>query len=195
MIKFFNSQKRLREWFEKNYNKAEEIFIGFHKVGSGKKGVTYKQALDEALCFGWIDGIRYSIDDKSYKIRFTPRRKTSKWSNVNIHRAEELLNSGRMNPAGVDAFKNHKSEKRIKYSYEEKIKKLSSEYEKIFKANGKAWKYFQRQPPYYKKTSAFWVMSAKKEETRNRRLKILINDSENQKRIDLLNPKAKSESR
>ena len=192
MLKFFKSQVEFQKWLRKYYNKADEIFVGFYKVHTKKKSITYQQALDEALCFGWIDGIRKSIDDESYQIRFTPRRKGSKWSQVNIRRAKELMISGKMKQAGVKEFENRKKYNSIKYSYEEKIEKFSSDYEKKFKANKLAWDFFQKQAPYYKRTVFFWIMSAKKEETRLRRLQILINDCANNKKIDLLKPNVKS---
>lgn len=192
MLKFFKSQIEFQKWLQKYHNKADEIFVGFYKVYTKKQSITYQQALDEALCVGWIDGIRKSIDDESYQIRFTPRRKGSKWSQVNIKRAKELIISGKMKPAGLQEFENRKKYNSVKYSYEEKIDKLSSDYEKKVKANKLAWEFFQKQAPYYKRTVSFWIMSAKKAETRLRRLQILINDCANNKKIDLLNPNVKS---
>jgi len=195
MIKFFKTQNDFRKWLEKNHNKKDELYVGFYKVHTNKKSVTYQQALDEALCFGWIDGIRKSIDDEKYQIRFTPRRKGSKWSKVNINRAKELIKSGTMKPSGMKEFENRKKYNTVKYSYEEKIEKLSPEYEKKFKLNKLAWEYFKNQAGYYKRTASFWVMSAKKEETRQRRLKIVIEDSSKKRKIDLLNPKVKSKNK
>lgn len=195
MIKFFKTQNEFRKWLKKNHNKKEELYVGFYKVNTEKKSINYPKALDEALCFGWIDGIRKRIDDESYHIRFTPRRKRSKWSNVNIGKAKDLIKEGKMKPAGLKEFGNRKKYNQVKYSYEEKIEKLSTEYEKKFKTNKTAWEYFQNQPPYYKRTVSFWVMNAKKEETRLRRLKILIADCVKQKKIDLLNPKGKSKAK
>jgi len=192
MIKFFKSQAEFHKWLEKNHDKSDEIFVGFYKIALKKKSITYSQALDEAICSGWIDGVRKNIDETSYKIRFTPRKDISKWSNVNIKHAERLLKAGLMQPAGIKAFKQHKKGNNIKYSYEERIEKLSPVHEKKFQANKKAWEFFQQQAPYYKRTASFWVMSAKKEETRERRLDTLIQDSAKLKRIDLLNPKASS---
>ena len=186
MIKFFKTQNEFRKWLEKNHNKKDELYVGFYKVSTSKKSITYPQALDEALCFGWIDGIRNRIDYESYHIRFTPRRKGSKWSNVNIGKAEDLIKEGKMKPAGLKEFENRKKYNQVKYSYEEKIEKLSNEYEKKFKANKTAWEYFQNQPPYYKRTVSFWIMSAKKEETRLRRLKILIDDCAKQRKIKFM---------
>lgn len=191
MIKFFKTQNDFKKWLEKNHNKTDELYVGFYKVHTKKKSISYKQALDEALCFGWIDGIRKRIDDESYHIRFTPRKKGSKWSKVNIKLANELIESGKMEPSGLKEFENRKNYSQAKYSYEEKIEKLSTEFLKKFKAKKSAWEYFQNQPPYYKRTVSFWIMSAKKEETRLRRLKILINDCAKKKKIDLSNPKVK----
>lgn len=192
MLIFFKSQIEFQKWLQKYHNKADEIFVGFYKVHTKKESITYQQALDEALCVGWIDGIRKSIDAERYQIRFTPRRKGSKWSQVNIRCAKELIISGKMKPAGLKEFENRKKYNSVKYSYEEKIEKLCSDYEMKFKANKLAWEFFQKQAPYYKRTVSFWIMSAKKEETRLRRLQILINDCANNKKIDLLNPNVKS---
>ena len=192
MIKFFKTQNEFHNWLKKNHNKSEEVFVGFYKVASKKKSITYSQALDEAICYGWIDGVRKNIDEISYHIRFTPRKKVSKWSNVNIKHANRLLKAGLMQPEGIEAFKQYKKGDRIKYSYEDKIEELSDPYKKKFKANKKAWEFFQQQAPYYKRISSFWVMSAKKEETRERRLKVLIEDSVKRTKIDLLNPKGSS---
>jgi uncharacterized protein YdeI (YjbR/CyaY-like superfamily) len=195
MIKFFKTQKEFRDWLEKNHNKKNEVYVGFYKVYTNKKSITYSQALDEALCFGWIDGKRKRMDDESYNIRFTPRRKGSKWSNVNIGKAKDLIKVGKMEPAGLKEIENRKKYNQVKYSYEEKIKKLSPEFEKQFKKKKTAWEYFKKQPPYYKHTVSFWIMSAKKEETRLKRLKILIDDCAKQKKIDLLNPKVRSKTK
>lgn len=195
MIKYFKTQNEFRKWLEKYHNKADEIFVGFYKVHAKKKSITYSQSLDEALCFGWIDGIRKSIDDERYQIRFTPRRKTSKWSNVNIKKAKELIKLGKMNPAGLKEFKNRKKYKTVKYSYEKRIEKLSPVYEKKFKSNKNAWEFFQNQAPYYKRIVSFWVMNAKKEETQQRRLNVVIEDCVKQQKIDLLNPKVKSKTK
>jgi len=195
MIKFFKTQSEFHKWLEKNHGKSEEIFVGFYKVASKKKGITYSQALHEALCFGWIDGVRKNIDEISYHIRFTPRKKVSKWSNVNIKKAERLIKDGLIQPAGMKAFNQHTKGNRIKYSYEEKIEELSDPHKKKFKVNKKAWDFFQQQPSYYKRTASFWVMSAKKVETRKKRLNILIEDSAKQKKIDLLNPTGSSKKK
>jgi uncharacterized protein YdeI (YjbR/CyaY-like superfamily) len=180
---FFRSLDELHNWFRKNHNKMSEVWIGFYKVSSGKKSVGYKEAVDEALCFGWIDGIRKSLDEESYVNRFTPRKKSSIWSNVNIKRINELIEEGRIHPAGLAAFKDRTKERSGLYSFEQNSHKLSSAFEKQFKANKKAWKYFNSKAPWYQRTSIHWVMSAKQEVTRLKRLETLINDSENERTI------------
>lgn len=170
----------------KNSEKKSELFIGFYKVGSGKKGITNKEALDEALAFGWIDGVRNRIDEESYMNRYTPRRRGSNWSNINIKHVKELIKLGLMQPKGLEEFKKRDKKKSGSYSFENKKPELSKEFEKQFKTNKKAWEYFSNKAPWYRRTSSHWVMSAKKEETRLRRLEILIKDSENHRDIALL---------
>jgi uncharacterized protein YdeI (YjbR/CyaY-like superfamily) len=174
---FFTRQSQFRKWMEKNHNKESELWVGFYKKDSGKDSITWPQSVDEALCFGWIDGIRKSIDSISYMIRFTPRKSTSIWSSINIKRAKELSELGLMDPAGIAVFKNRDEKKSNQYSFEQKSVKLDEEFEKKFRANKKAWNHFQSMAPSYKKTATWWVMSAKQEETRLRRLNILIKDS------------------
>jgi uncharacterized protein YdeI (YjbR/CyaY-like superfamily) len=183
---FFKSANELRKWFQKNHNKASELWIGFYKVNSGKKGISYKEAVDESLCFGWIDGIRKGIDQESYGNRFTPRKKASIWSNVNTKRISELIKEGSMHPAGLAAFKERTEEKSGVYSFEQDSHKLSPAFEKNFKANKKAWKFFTSQAPWYQRTAIHLVMSAKQEATRLKRLETLIGDSENEKTIKQL---------
>ena len=177
-ITFFKSQSDFRKWLEKNHNKAAELVVGFYKVGTGKKSIGYKESVDEALCFGWIDGVRRRIDDESYSIRFTPRRTGSIWSRANIKRAGELEKLGLMKEPGLKIFHSFDKKKTNRYSFEQKTVTLSSEFEKQFKANKKAWEYFQSMPPSYRKPAMWWVMSAKQEETRIRRMNTLIADSE-----------------
>jgi uncharacterized protein YdeI (YjbR/CyaY-like superfamily) len=183
---YFKSQSHFRKWLEKNHAKKDELWLGFYKVGSGKKGITPKQALDEALAFGWIDGIRKSIDEESYKNRYTPRRKGSVWSDINTKRVKELQKMGVMHEAGLKAFGQRKEHRAGLYSFEQPGIELPVEYEKKFIKNKKAWKYFNEQPPGYRRTSTWWVISAKKEETRLKRLDILIKDSASQTRIAML---------
>ena len=175
---FFAKQSEFRKWLDKNHKKETELLVGFYKVDSGKPSMTWSQSVDEALCFGWIDGVRKSIDKDSYQIRFTQRKSTSIWSAVNIQKIEELTKQGFMQPAGLASFENRKEDKSKIYSYENEEVKFSSDFEKLFKANKIAWDYFQSLAPSYRKPSTNWVMSAKQEATRIKRLKELIDDSE-----------------
>lgn len=175
---FFAKQSEFRKWLNKNHKKETELLVGFYKVDSGKSSMTWSQSVDEALCFGWIDGVRKSIDKDSYQIRFTQRKSTSIWSAVNIQKIEELTKKGFMQPAGLASFENRKEDKSKIYSYENEEVKFSSDFEKLFKANKIAWDYFQSLAPSYRKPSTNWVMSAKQEATRIKRLKGLIDDSE-----------------
>jgi uncharacterized protein YdeI (YjbR/CyaY-like superfamily) len=167
--------------------------VGFYKKGSGKPSITWPESVDEALCFGWIDGIRRTIDDESYVIRFTPRRKRSIWSEVNTKRMKELLRLGRVQPAGVRTFEARDPKRSAMYSYEQRKKdeRLAPAYVAKLKANRKAWTFFRSQAPWYQRTVSRWVMSAKKEETRLRRLATLIDDSAHQRRIGPLSQPAK----
>lgn len=176
--KFFKTQTELRAWFEKNHARKTERLIGFYKLGSGKGGITYQNALDEALCFGWIDGIRKKYDEHSYTIRFTPRRAKSIWSQVNLKRATELEHAGAMREAGLRAFHGRDVSRTNLYSSENKDKKLDAASEKKFRAHKKAWAWFSNQAPSYQHTAGFWVISAKQETTRAKRLETLIGDSE-----------------
>ena len=182
---FFATPPDFRRWLEKNHDKATELLVGFHKKGSGKASITWPESVDEALCFGWIDGVRRSIDEESYSIRFTPRRARSIWSNVNTKRFAELTQQGRIHPSGLEAFKRRDPKRSGIYSFEqrEKSKTLGAAYETKLKANAKAWAFFQAQPPGYRRLASLWVMSAKKEETRLRRLATLIADSAAGRRI------------
>jgi uncharacterized protein YdeI (YjbR/CyaY-like superfamily) len=176
--RFFRSPADFRRWLEKNHNKTAELTVGFFKKDSGKKSVTYTEALDEALCFGWIDGVRRSVDENSYSIRFTPRKPRSIWSLVNTGKVEELIRLGRMHKAGLDAFELRDPERTGIYSFENAPRKFAPEYEKIFRANKRAWDFFNLQPPGYQRLATYWVMSAKQEQTRLRRLSILVSNSE-----------------
>ena len=173
---FFPTQKHLRRWFEKNHKKEKELWVGFYKVSTGKSTVTWSQSVDEALCFGWIDGIRKSIDEESYCIRFTPRKPTSNWSAINIKKVEELAKLGLMKPEGLKAFGFRKEEKSKIYTYENPEVIFNKSYEKLFKANKKAWAFYQTTTPTYRKVTTRWVMSAKQESTRLKRLNELITD-------------------
>jgi uncharacterized protein YdeI (YjbR/CyaY-like superfamily) len=175
---FFSSETAFRSWLEKNHDTETELYVGFYKLKSGKPSMTWSQSVDQALCFGWIDGVRHSIDEESYQIRFTPRRKTSIWSAVNIRKVETLKKLGLMHKAGLEIFE-HRTEKKSKiYAFENEEVKLTPEFEKMFKENKAAWDYFQTLAPTYKKPSLNWVMTAKQESTKIKRLKELIADSE-----------------
>ncbi len=165
-------------WLEKHHDKNEEFWVGFYKRGSGRPSITWPESVDGALCFGWIDGVRYSIDAVSYKIRFTPRKPRSTWSAINIKRVKELTKLGMMHASGLAAFQKRDGNRSAIYSYEQrKTAALPPEFEKQFKSSPKAWTYFQSQPPWYQRTSTYWVISAKKEETRQKRLATLIDCS------------------
>lgn len=185
---FFTSQAEFRRWLENNHGIRSELLVGFHKKDSGKKSITYPEALDEALCFGWIDGVRRSLNDSSYTIRFTPRKPKSIWSLVNTRKVEELIKRGRMHQAGLDAYQLRDPKRTGVYSFENRPRELSDEYQKKFRRNKKAWEFFQRQPPGYKRLVTYWVMEAKQEETRLRRLNTLIASSENNMRHGLITP-------
>ena len=187
-IKFFKTQAAFRAWLEKNHAKKDELWLGYYKKASGKKSITYKEALEEVLCFGWIDGISRSIDELSYCQRYTPRRKGSIWSAVNIKKAEELIKNGKMHPHGLHVYKNRDLKRAGLYSNEQKEIKFPGVLLKMLKANKKAWENFSKMPPGYRKTSTWWVISAKQEETRLRRMKTLIADSEAGRKIALLTP-------
>jgi uncharacterized protein YdeI (YjbR/CyaY-like superfamily) len=173
---FFPTHKDLRRWFEKNHKKEKELFVGYYKVSSGKPSVTWSESVDEALCFGWIDGIRRSVDEESYCIRFTPRKPTSNWSAINIKKVQELKKLGLMKPEGLIAFGFRKEEKSRIYAYENPEVMFNISFEKLFKANKKAWTFYQTTTPTYRKVTTRWVMSAKQESTRIKRLNELIND-------------------
>jgi uncharacterized protein YdeI (YjbR/CyaY-like superfamily) len=187
-IKFFKDQQSLRKWFEKNHDKKDELWLGYYKKSSGRKSVTYKESVDTALCFGWIDGIAKGIDEEKYCQRYTPRRKGSIWSAVNIKKIEELTRAGLMHKAGLEKFNSRDQSKTNLYSFEQSEIKLPPAYQKMIKANKKAWEYFSKAPPGYRRTSTWWVISAKQEETRLRRLKTLIKDSAAGRKIALLTP-------
>ena len=180
---FFPKQSDLRKWFEKNHEKEKELLVGFFKRDSGRLSITWPESVDEALCFGWIDGIRRSIDEISYSIRFTHRNPKSIWSAVNIKKVENLTKLGLMKPAGIAAFEKLDLNISKIYSFEQRDVKFERKYESIFKRNNKAWKYFSCQVLSYQKPAIHWVKSAKQEDTRLRRLNILINDSAQEQKI------------
>jgi uncharacterized protein YdeI (YjbR/CyaY-like superfamily) len=181
--KFFIDQADFRKWLEINHKKETELLAGFYKKNSGKPNMTWSQSVDEALCFGWIDGVRRSIDKDSYCIRFTPRRPTSIWSTVNIKKVVELIKQGLMQPEGLDIYRHRKEEKSGVASYENETKRLDKYLEIKFKANSSAWEFFTKQAPSYQKTIIHWIMIAKQEATKITRLEKTINESEKQKRV------------
>jgi len=180
---FFPTPKEFRQWLEKNHQTEKELLVGFYKVGSGNPSMTWPESVNQALCFGWIDGVRRSIDNESYSIRFTPRKPTSIWSAVNIRKIEELTKAGLMQEAGLKAFKLRKEEKSAIYSHENETATLNPEFEKRFKANTKAWNFFTSQAPSYQKVMLHWIMGAKQEKTRVSRLEKTIRESEIGKRM------------
>lgn len=190
-MKFFKSQEALRKWFEKNHNKKEELWLGYYKKSAGKASVSYKESVDTAICFGWIDGIAKGINEEKYCQRYTPRRAKSIWSAVNIKKVEALTKAGLMHESGLAAFNNRDKKMAGLYSFEQKEIKLTPALLKLMKANKKAWEYFSKAPPGYRKTATWWVISAKQEETRLRRMKTLIADSEAGRRIAQLAPAKK----
>ncbi|MGH2712070.1 MAG: YdeI/OmpD-associated family protein [Actinomycetota bacterium] len=183
--RFFRTPKEFRAWLERNHAKAKELWIGYHKKASPKKGISYKEALDEALCFGWIDGKVRTIDGTTYMQRWSPRTARSPWSVINIKRFRELKKEGLAAPAGIAAFE-RRDRKPAGYSYEDAAKGLPPEYEKTFKRNERGWTFFQNLPPGQRRTATYWVMSAKREETRLKRLASLIEDSANERKMPLL---------
>lgn len=191
--KFFSSPAQFRQWLEQNHDRVSELLVGFHKKSSAKKSITYPEALDEALCFGWIDGVRKNLDETSYTIRFTPRKPRSIWSLVNVNHVERLKKEGRMHAAGLDAYARRDPKRTGIYAFENEPKQLSPAYEKTFRQNKKAWKFFEDMAPSLKKVSIHWIMSAKKEETQLRRLKHVIENSEKGVKSGVLEPKQKQE--
>ncbi|MBK1895133.1 YdeI/OmpD-associated family protein [Chryseobacterium paridis] len=180
---FFATPKEFREWLEKNHTTETEVIVGFYKIGTKKPSMTWSESVDQALCFGWIDGVRRSIDKDSYCNRFTPRKSTSTWSSINIKKVEDLTKAGLMKPAGLKAFELRKPEKTSIYSHENELAQLDTAYEKQFKSNKKAWDFFNNQAPSYKKVMLHWIMSAKQEKTRISRLEKTIRESEQEKRV------------
>ena len=173
---FFPTEAGFRRWLEANHDKSDELLVGFWKKGSGKPSIDWPQARDQALCFGWIDGVRKSLGDEAYTIRFTPRRKGSIWSNVNLERFEALKAAGLMTPAGERALKESTGPKGV-YAYEKPLTELTTDEEKQFRKNKRAWTDWEKRPPGYRKVVLHWVTSGKKPETRAKRLAILIESS------------------
>jgi uncharacterized protein YdeI (YjbR/CyaY-like superfamily) len=173
---FYATPEEWRAWLEAHHHEAREHWVGFHKRATGRPSMTWPESVDQALCFGWIDGVRKRLDDERYMIRFTPRKPSSRWSRVNVARVAELEQAGLMRPAGLTAFA-ARTEKGT-YSYEQRdAAAFDPEREQRFRANEGAWAWFAEQPPWYRRTATHWVMSAKRDETRDRRLARLVEDS------------------
>jgi uncharacterized protein YdeI (YjbR/CyaY-like superfamily) len=185
-VVFFETPSELRAWLEAHHDTARELWVGFHKKGTGRPSISWSEAVDQALCFGWIDGIRKSVDESSYTNRFTPRKARSTWSNVNIAKVFRLQEQGLMTPAGLRAFAARDEAGSGTYSFERRPQTFDPAYEERFRANPAAWTFFQAQPPGYQRTAIHWVVSAKREETRLKRLATLIDDSDHGRRIGLL---------
>lgn len=181
--RFFPTPGAFRKWLAANHAKAKELWVGFYKKTSGKPSITWPESVDEALCVGWIDGIRKTIDHESYQIRFSPRRPGSIWSAVNIRNVERLIKDKRMTPAGKRSYESRKEYRSGIYSYEQRPAELVEPYASRFKRHKAAWKFFQSQPPYYRKTMTWWIVSAKTENTRTRRLEKLIDTSAKGQRL------------
>jgi uncharacterized protein YdeI (YjbR/CyaY-like superfamily) len=174
---FFAAPADFRAWLDAHHATAGELWVGFYKKGTGRPSLTWPESVDQALCYGWIDGLRKRIDDESYVIRFTPRRPGSIWSEVNTRRAAELIDQRLMQPAGLAAYEARDQDKTKLYSYEARHQPLEPIYEAEFRADAAAWTYWEAQPAHYRRGTTHWVMSAKREETRRKRLATLIADS------------------
>ncbi len=181
---FFSTKEEFRTWLEKHHEDEKELLAGFYKTGSGKPSMTWSESVDQALCFGWIDGVRKSIDHESYSIRFTPRKPSSIWSNINIKKVEELTKAGLMTPSGQKAFDLRKEDKSGIYSHEKADVSLDPVYQKQFLNDSAAWDFFESQAPSYKKVVIHWIMSAKQEKTRLSRLGKVIDISKQSKRLE-----------
>jgi len=179
---FFENQLKFREWLEENHKTESELIVGYYKVDSGKPSMSWSESVDQALCFGWIDGIRKSIDKESYCIRFTPRKPNSIWSAINIKKIEQLSQAGLMKPEGLNVFTTRKEGNSKIYSYENEPVELSTAFTNQFKQHKLAWEFFINQAPSYRKLTIFWIMNAKQEKTRQLRLEKTIAASEQQKR-------------
>ena len=191
---FFRSASAFRRWLEKHHDAATELWVGFYKKHSGKRGISYQEAVDQALCYGWIDGIKKRVDDDGFTHRFSPRRAKSVWSAINSRRVKELQRLGLMMPAGVAAFERRDPARSGIYSFENPVASLPPLLERQFKASPKAWAFFHAQPPGYRRVAVFWVMSAKRDETRTRRLAQLVDASERQVRVGAISGQPRQQS-
>jgi len=185
-VEFFKTQDNFLAWLEDHHDQLKEQWVGYFKKNSGQPSITYQESVDAALCYGWIDGLKNAIDAERYKIRFTPRKSTSTWSQTNINRVEELIAAGKMRPAGLQAFQLRRENRSGIYSYEQRSVDLDTPYAERLKQNQTAWKFYQAQSDSYRKTANWWVVSAKTEETRLKRLDVLISSSASGEKIPLL---------
>lgn len=180
---FFKTQDDFRDWLEENHASEDELLVGFWKVGRGRASMTWSESVDQALCFGWIDGVRKRVDDDSYTIRFTPRRATSIWSKINIDKVAVLIDKGLMHPAGLAAYEKKIDDRARVYAYENTAKELDAELVKEFKKDKAAWKFFEALPPSFYKLMIHWVMSAKQEKTKRSRFEKLVAASREGRRL------------
>jgi uncharacterized protein YdeI (YjbR/CyaY-like superfamily) len=186
---FFRTPAEFREWLMKYHATKDELLVGFYKKHSGRPSITWPESVDQALCFGWIDGVRKSLDDISYTIRFTPRKRGSIWSSVNMKRVQALIEQGQMQPAGLKAYEVRRDYRSGIYSYEQRSVDLPEPYNRMLKQNKTAWSFFQKQPPSYRKAISWWIICAKKEETRLKRLQKLMVHSGKGERLPELTPR------
>jgi uncharacterized protein YdeI (YjbR/CyaY-like superfamily) len=189
---FFPTPAAFREWLEQHHTEVDVLWVGYYKRDSGKPSITWPESVDQALCYGWIDGVRKSIDEQSYTIRFTPRRAGSIWSSVNIKRAQALIEQGQMQPVGLKAFQARKENTSGIYSYEQRSVDLPEPYQGLLKRNKAAWSFFQKQPASYRKAVCWWIISARKDETRLKRLENLIACSVQGQRLPQFTPTRRS---
>ena len=176
-VRFFATPGELRDWFDANHETADELWLGYYRKSTGRPSVDWSQAVDEALCVGWIDGVRRSVDETSFVQRFTPRRKGSTWSAINVAKVAALTEEGRMRPAGLAAFEARSDANTAIYSYEQPEAAFTPEEEARFQADASAWAAWEARPPSYRRAVTHWVTSAKQAATRARRLDTLISDS------------------
>lgn len=190
---YFAAPEAFRAWLSAHHADETVLWVGFYRRATGRPSLTWPESVDEALCFGWIDGLRKGVDDERYMIRFAPRTPKSRWSAVNVARMRELIRTGRAAPAGIAAFEAREGDA-AGYSYEQrKTVELGEELERVFRAEPAAWAFFQAQPPGYRRTATWWVVSAKREETRRRRLQTLIDASAARRRVEAVTGQARSE--
>ena len=187
-VRFFATTSALRDWFDANHETADELWLGYYKKGSGMPSVTWTEAVDEALCVGWIDGVLQRIDERSHAQRFTPRRKGSNWSAINVAKVATLTEQDRMRPAGFRAFEARTAERTGVYSYEREVEHLTDDELARFRAEPAAWSYWEARPASYRKAALHWVTTAKQAATRERRLAALIEDSKAGRLVKPLTP-------